>query len=782
MNYSVNTFKIYCYRIIRLIRKIGLYQIINIIFYELVLFNKGKIFSISENDINKETVLIVSHEASRTGAPVLALNLLRQLSSNYNIVVVLLGSGELLKNFINLKKVKLEILNKKIIPTILIRRRIKNLCKHFKFKFAIVNTVESRSVIESLINHDIPTLTLIHEFASYIRPNDAFRKALFWSTRVIFSADIVRQNAFSEYPDLADCRTEILPQGKCLHPSDDRSEGEIARERARIKTLMRPAGLDPETFIVLGAGFVQMRKGVDLFIESASRVRSSLGGEKCRFIWIGKGYDPENDLTYSAYLKDQINRAGLQDHFLMIDETFAIETAYEEADLFLLSSRLDPLPNVAIEVMAYKVPVLCFDKTTGIANFLVENGLKETCVAQYMDTAEMGEKVLSLVNSKSLYAEVAQRCYEASLRVFDMDHYIGELERLALEAESQMQQERLDCQTILNSGLLQVEFYKSPQQADQPIESHIRTYVRGWASRIGRRKPFPGFHPGIYLEQHGVSVPGADPFADYIRSGCPQGAWNYLVIKDQAPVNKVNVSDNERVALHIHAYYPDLLPEIIEALSFNQMRPDLFISVRDHLALEAVSNILKDYLGKVMDIQIVPNRGRDIGPFLTQYGRLIVEKYEFVGHLHTKKSLELKDKETIQIWRKFLLNNLLGNAQSPMVDHIFTHFKSDEKLGIVFPDDPNIIGWSQNRNAALPIAQRLNIEHLPNEFLFPIGTMFWARTDALKQLIELDLNWSDYPVEPLPYDGSILHALERLMGFPSNKFAIATARSDGSTR
>ena len=394
----------------------------------------------------------------------------------------------------------------------------------------------------------------------------------------------------------------------------------------------------------------------------------------------------------------------------------------------------------------------------------------------------MGEKVLSLVNSKSLYAEVAQRCYEASLRVFDMDHYIGELERLALEAESQMQQERLDCQTILNSGLLQVEFYKSPQQADQPIESHIRTYVRGWASRIGRRKPFPGFHPGIYLEQHGVSVPGADPFADYIRSGCPQGAWNYLVIKDQAPVNKVNVSDNERVALHIHAYYPDLLPEIIEALSFNQMRPDLFISVRDHLALEAVSNILKDYLGKVMDIQIVPNRGRDIGPFLTQYGRLIVEKYEFVGHLHTKKSLELKDKETIQIWRKFLLNNLLGNAQSPMVDHIFTHFKSDEKLGIVFPDDPNIIGWSQNRNAALPIAQRLNIEHLPNEFLFPIGTMFWARTDALKQLIELDLNWSDYPVEPLPYDGSILHALERLMGFPSNKFAIATARSDGSTR
>jgi lipopolysaccharide biosynthesis protein len=42
--------------------------------------------------------------------------------------------------------------------------------------------------------------------------------------------------------------------------------------------------------------------------------------------------------------------------------------------------------------------------------------------------------------------------------------------------------------------------------------------------------------------------------------------------------------------------------------------------------------------------------------------------------------------------------------------------------------------------------------------------MFWARPNGLKALFDLNLNWEDYPEEPLPYDGSLLHALERLFG------------------
>jgi len=47
--------------------------------------------------------------------------------------------------------------------------------------------------------------------------------------------------------------------------------------------------------------------------------------------------------------------------------------------------------------------------------------------------------------------------------------------------------------------------------------------------------------------------------------------------------------------------------------------------------------------------------------------------------------------------------------------------------------------------------------------------MFWAKVEALLPLFGLGLDWQDYPTESLLYDGSILHALERLLPFVAAK-------------
>ena len=54
---------------------------------------------------------------------------------------------------------------------------------------------------------------------------------------------------------------------------------------------------------------------------------------------------------------------------------------------------------------------------------------------------------------------------------------------------------------------------------------------------------------------------------------------------------------------------------------------------------------------------------------------------------------------------------------------------------------------------------------LPMHFDFPVGTMFWTRPDALKPFNRLNLCSDDFPAEPLPIDGTLLHALERLIPF-----------------
>jgi lipopolysaccharide biosynthesis protein len=39
----------------------------------------------------------------------------------------------------------------------------------------------------------------------------------------------------------------------------------------------------------------------------------------------------------------------------------------------------------------------------------------------------------------------------------------------------------------------------------------------------------------------------------------------------------------------------------------------------------------------------------------------------------------------------------------------------------------------------------------------------------------LDLTWSDYPTEPVPYDGTLLHAIERLFGVVPGKMDMTCA-------
>jgi hypothetical protein len=545
--------------------------------------------------------------------------------------------------------------------------------------------------------------------------------------------------------------------------------------------LIRPKSSE-KSVIVLGAGFVQLRKGVDLFIECAARVLRSEGSAHCRFVWVGKGYDPENDINYSVYLADQIRRAGLQEHMFFIDETPAIEIAYEEADLLLLSSRLDPLPNVAIDAMVHGVPVLCFDKTTGIADFLIEAGLRDRCVAEYIDTTDMAEKILALARSESLRAEVADRCRAASTSYFRMKEYVARLEHLAQQAYDRIQQEKEDIRVILDAGIYQRDFSCPLHRQGGGLASEVRTYVRGWASGIDRRKPFPGFHPGIYLEQNGVGAKNVDPFAEYLRAGRPDGPWNYPVITAQAASD--GLPEDRRVALHLHVYYPDLLSEITKRILRNRICPDLFISVTSDAAREQVANELKGYRGQVAYIQVVANRGRDIGPLLTVFGPRLMANYDFIGHLHTKKSADVQEAAMGKAWFTFLLENLLGGESGAMADRILARMKRDASIGMVFADDPHVVGWDGNRAFANVFAERIGLQNLPEYFSFPVGTMFWASAAALRPVMNLNLGWDDYPEEPLPYDGSTLHALERLfsLSLPVADLHYAVTNVNGVTR
>ena len=112
----------------------------------------------------------------------------------------------------------------------------------------------------------------------------------------------------------------------------------------------------------------------------------------------GPGFDPDKDTNYSAYLQDQIDRSGLGNHVCFTGELSALNAAYELSDILLLSSRLDPLPNVAIDAMFHELPVICFDQTTGIADLLSENEQVASCVVPYLNIELAAQQLVQLID------------------------------------------------------------------------------------------------------------------------------------------------------------------------------------------------------------------------------------------------------------------------------------------------------------------------------------------------------------------------------------------------
>ena len=729
--------------------------------YSRILTSAGMIVDRGAQPLNPEkpTLVVVSHEASSTGAPILALNLVQQLCATHNVIVMLLKGGELRQNFessaVSVIEARRSFVNRKLV-----RRALHRAARGQTVDVALVNSVVSAPVLEPLRSEGLACLSLVHEFVTYIKPLDIFSELGLWSSRVICSTPLTWNDVVLSCPHLHKVPVAILPQGKSLPPQHsrqkDRATGSKAVEQDEVQLFLDQ--LHEDVLLVVGAGAVQPRKGVDLFIAAAQQIQKLKGDCKICFVWIGSGYSPDHDFNVSAWLKDQIIRSGLDNDLFMLPASPAYSELIHRSNLFIVSSRLDPLPNVAIDAMLEGTPVLCFAEACGFANlFEQEPDLYSSCVASYFDVHDLALKSITLLHSPQRLKQIGELSLKQAQRWFDMASYVKSLISLGKDAANEVTQENSDIKSLLESNLIDRGFHATnPKLSDLVM---TQRYLLAWRSSIQTRKPCPGFHPGIYREQQSPAIGHRDPLAHWYQKGQPSGPWKTHIINSSTSIGPL--PSEEQVALHIHVFYPELLDSILQLLDYNSVHPTLFLSFSDPSIQLALERKLQNYDFKA-SMHLVPNRGRDIGPLLSELGKDLDRNYLFHGHLHTKKSV-LVDGGIAARWRSFLMTNLLGSAENPMLDRIASSMVRDPQLGLVFPDDPGCLGWTANRKHAETLAHRLGIENLPEAINFPVGTMFWARQGALSKLYDLGLKWEDYPDEPIGYDGTMLHAIERLL-------------------
>jgi glycosyltransferase involved in cell wall biosynthesis len=717
---------------------------------------------------SKKSVLLITHDASRSGAPILAWNIARQLGERYSVITLVLHGGDLERSFEEVSDVCVGPLTWDDWHVVEIRRIAERLVDDYRPIYAIANSVISHQVVPPLASLGVATVALVHEFAGYIRPVWRMRDIYDWATHVIFPAHVVADSSYRVYCDV---RTRhglhFMSQGCPDLPTTRKTNAEAPSQSLSPSIL---AQLRPDEFLVLGAGSVEIRKGLDLFIAGAAVARRTRPEAKFRFLWIGAGYDPVNDTNYSVYLAEQIAQSGLDDIFTIAPPVEDLEPFYRRANVFFMSSRLDPQPNVGIDAVTRGIPTICFEGACGTAEVLSQDPVARRLVVAHLDAHAAGVEICNLWEQEDRLEELRSAITRLGRDHYDMRRYIEKIDTLGRDAAAAanprdvqilVEQNAIDPAMVLTPGS------PVPIQGELERISVLRWHL--WQTREGStqhpyfRRPCAGFHPQAYAAAHPEDCVNQRryPLAHWLERGRSKGPWSRDVFTPLS-FERDGASTSLKVALHCHFHYPELAGDFRRRLDLNETKVDVVLTTDETGKASRLRQAFSGYRGKC-EIRVTPNRGRDIGPFLTSLSAdLLSGQYDIWGHLHAKRSLST-DKDMGEAWRNFLWDNLIGEEHQ-MLDLAAKAFDTHPRLGLLFADDPHLVSWNANRPIAEGLARRMGIEDgLPDYFDFPLGTMFWIRPDAIRPLTDLNLQLEEFPPEPIPYDGSILHAIERLI-------------------
>ena len=218
------------------------------------------------------------------------------------------------------------------------------------------------------------------------------------------------------------------------------------------------------------------------------------------------------------------------------------------------------------------------------------------------------------------------------------------------------------------------------------------------------------------------------------------------------------VAKGTRIAVQAHVFYRGLTAEVVEKTNNIPAPFDLYITTttRENAAAIRAYTDAHSRADKV-EVAVVENRGRDVLPFLAQM-RDVLQGYDYVCHIHTKKSLH---NNIGDVWRRYLYENLLGSGG--IISEILDLFMKDRKLGIVFPMNPVKTDWGGNREVCEDLMKRIDKRFkIDGEPMFPAGDMFWARTGAVEKLFSLNLRSDEFPEEAGQVEGTLMHAIERI--------------------
>jgi lipopolysaccharide biosynthesis protein len=236
------------------------------------------------------------------------------------------------------------------------------------------------------------------------------------------------------------------------------------------------------------------------------------------------------------------------------------------------------------------------------------------------------------------------------------------------------------------------------------------------------------------------------------------------------------IAEPARVAVVLHVFYRDLLPELLERLRRIPIGFDLWITNATGRAIDLPNDLGRMRSARVLDVE---NHGRDILPLVGLVNAGYLDPYLVILKVHTKRSGWRAGHETLtgsgDRWRLDLLDAVLGDDDA--IATILSAFSEQPNLGLVTADG-SVLGpefWGDNEANVANLLRRIELKLKAERLRFAAGSIYWARGFVLQGLRALNLGAEDFEPEQGQVNATTAHAVERIVGVLAQEAGLSLA-------
>ena len=371
-------------------------------------------------------ILFVFHEANRTGATLNLLNMVKWLSENSDISMSFLfkENGDLASEVSKIGEVYLwnpdpaktdQSLLKKVVNYIKKQNNRTSLLKQLKrcnFKLIYANTITISDIIKDLSRLKCKILWHIHELdlAINILGNNHLNAGSYISL-FIANSNSTKANLKKHGID----ETKI----KVLNPIINYNKINSSGFEPGFKQSL---GFPDDAFIIGSSGSGTERKGISTFIQLPVIMNYLFPDNKFYYMWIGKIFN-------SKIIEYDIEKMGMKNRIILPGEQQNPLPFYRIFDIYVSCSKEESFGISAIEAAAMGKPLICFEKTGGLEEIVIQ---ADNITVPYMNIIVMAKKIIELYFDRDKLAYLGMKASKYAKK-FDKDLIMPELKKILVD-------------------------------------------------------------------------------------------------------------------------------------------------------------------------------------------------------------------------------------------------------------------------------------------------------------------------------------------------------------